>query len=308
MLKMCPHFFCGRLRQCFTVALRERYRARQSGDIQAEERGLEGFWAGPNDVDASTKRNWIGGRDELAKRADDFARGRWIELFQAASETEAPRHTTVVRSETEDQVRKGQAALSRVRRGQLSRARQELTGAALAPKTLDTLAQLQGRRPQEREMEIPAEVMDHALFTKCLQSAPSGCAPDPGGCSNEMLRVCLDDCEVFQLLFRAAEDCASASMPESASKAFMSATMTALQKPDGGVRGIATGTSFRRLVAKTLARQFGKAVESSCAPFQFALSTRVGTDCVGHVVRALTDENPMVTVLSIDGVGACDHV
>ena len=109
--------------------------------------------------------------------------------------------------------------------------------------------------------------------------------------------------EVFQLLFRAVEDCASASMPESVSKAFMSATMTALQKPDEGVRGIATGTSFRRLVAKTLARQFGKAVESTCAPFQFALSTRAGTDCVGHVVRALTDENPMVTVLSIDGVG-----
>ena len=62
-------------------------------------------------------------------------------------------------------------------------------------------------------MDIPAEVMefvpnrlfelDHALFTKCLQSAPSGCALGPGGCSNEMLRVCFDDCEVFQLLFRA---------------------------------------------------------------------------------------------------------
>ena len=70
-----------------------------------------------------------------------------------------------------------------------------------------------------------------------------------------------------------------------------SATMTALQKPDGGgVRGIATGTSFRRLVAKCPARQFGKAVES-CAPFQFALSTRAGTDCVGHVVRVLSVVN-----------------
>ena len=54
-------------------------------------------------------------------------------------------------------------------------------------------------------------------------------------------------------------------MPESVSKAFMSATMTALQKLDGGVRGIATGTSFRRLVAKTVARQFEKAVESTFA-------------------------------------------
>ena len=88
----------------------------------------------------------------------------------------------------------------------------------------------------------------------------------------------------------------------------MSASMTALQKPDGGVRGMATGTSFRRFVARTLARQFGKAVEATCAPFQFALSTRAGTDCVGHAIRSVTDANPMCAVLSIDGIGAHDHV
>ena len=81
----------------------------------------------------------------------------------------------------------------------------------------------------------------------------------------------------------AAEDTAKADMPESVRKSFMSATMTALQKPDGGVRGIATGTSSRRLVARTLARQ-----------------------C--HAIRALTDANPMTTVLSIDSIGAYDHV
>ena len=37
------------------------------------------------------------------------------------------------------------------------------------------------------------------------------------------------------------------------------------------MRGIATGTTFRRLVAKTLARQFSKVVEATCSPFQFAL-------------------------------------
>ena len=45
-----------------------------------------------------------------------------------------------------------------------------------------------------------------------------------------------------------------------------SATMTALEKRGCGVRGIATGTVFRRLVSKTLARQS-------------ALSTRAGVEC-----------------------------
>ena len=84
--------------------------------------------------------------------------------------------------------------------------------------------------------------------------------------------------------------------------------MTALEKRDGGVRGIATGTSFRRLVANLLARQFSEQVEQACAPFQFALSTRAGTDCVGHAIRVATELNTRLTVLSIDGVGAFDHV
>eukprot|EP00973_Karenia_brevis_P036587 5043834-Karenia_brevis.AAC.1 len=87
----------------------------------------------------------------------------------------------------------------------------------------------------------------------------------------------------------------------------MLANMTALQKKDGGVRGIATGSAFRRLVARTLARQFLPAIEAACSPFQFALSTRAGTDCVGHAIRVLTDHDPRATVLSIDGVGAYDH-
>ena len=58
------------------------------------------------------------------------------------------------------------------------------------------------------------------------------------------------------------------------------------------MRGIATGSSFRRSVAKSLARQFGAEVERVCAPFQLALSTRAGTDGVGHAARVVTDLDP----------------
>ena len=78
-----------------------------------------------------------------------------------------------------------------------------------------------------------------------------------------MWRVCLDDPEVTQLLFLAAEDLARGTA-HVASRPFLLATMTALQKRDGGVRGITTGTTFRRLVAKVLARQFGLEVEKVC--------------------------------------------
>ena len=38
--------------------------------------------------------------------------------------------------------------------------------------------------------------------------------------------------------------------------------------------------------------------------FQDALSTRAGTECVAHVVQALTSLDKGATILSIDGVGA----
>ena len=61
-------------------------------------------------------------------------------------------------------------------------------------------------------------------------------------------------------------------------------------------------------MSRALARQVGPKIEEACAPHQYALSTRAGTDCVGHVIRALTDANLGLTLLSIDGVGAYDHV
>ena len=50
------------------------------------------------------------------------------------------------------------------------------------------------------------------------------------------------------------------------------------------------------------------AFEAECAPFQYAFSTRAGTDRVGHTLRAATDANPNMTILAVGGVGACDHV
>ena len=62
--------------------------------------------------------------------------------------------------------------------------------------------------------------------------------------------------------------------------ALMGARLVPVAKPDGGVRGIATGCTFRRLVAKTFAKQFVALFEAECSLFQHALSTRASTDCV----------------------------
>ena len=126
--------------------------------------------------------------------------------------------------------------------------------------------------------------------------------------SYELLRTVLDDEALTGAFFSAADSLAKAEVPTEVASALFAARMTALSKKDGSARGIATGHAFRRLVARTLARQFMPQVEAACAPYQFALSTRAGTDCVGHAIRLATDLDARLTVLSINGVGAYDHV
>ena len=92
------------------------------------------------------------------------------------------------------------------------------------------------------------------------------------------------------------------------------AHLTALQKldetgtPTGDVRGIATGIVLRRLVARTVAQQYSAVVLQATSPFQYALSTRAGVDCVALMIKLLTDMDEDTTITSLDGVGAYDHV
>ena len=72
------------------------------------------------------------------------------------------------------------------------------------------------------------------------------------------------------MLIAAGQEFARATVPDTIFRSFMLANMTGLRK-DCGVRGIATGTVFRRLVAKTLAKQV---YEGSGARL-FAFSIRI---------------------------------
>ena len=74
--------------------------------------------------------------------------------------------------------------------------------------------------------------------------------------------------------------------------------MTALQKPQDGVQAIVVDDFLRRLVARTLAQQLGPALDLHTSPFQFALSTKSGCECVAHIAQAMTDMDPNHVVVS----------
>ena len=92
-------------------------------------------------------------------------------------------------------------------------------------------------------------------------------------------------------------------VPRGVLEGFRLGRVTALQKPDGGIRGIIVGDIIRRLIARTIALEISKQVEEATAPHQ-----KSGCECVSHMVQMLTQLNPQQTVVSVDGVGAFDLV
>ena len=68
--------------------------------------------------------------------------------------------------------------------------------------------------------------------------------------------------------------------------------LTASRKLNGGVRGIVAGDIIRRFVARTISQQLAEAVQTATAPFQYALSTRSGCECVAHALQGLTEIDP----------------
>ena len=101
------------------------------------------------------------------------------------------------------------------------------------------------------------------------------------------------------MFFKVSERLARARVPPSVRDTVRLGRFTALQKPDGGVRGIVAGDVVRKLVARTMSQQ---------TIYQYALATRAGCECIVHELQVITELNPRTTVTSIDGISAYDLI
>ena len=99
----------------------------------------------------------------------------------------------------------------------------------------------------------------------------------------------LEDEEALGRFGDLAEAYARADLSDGVAGGLALGKLTALQKPNGRLRGIVTGSTFRRVVARALAKQFGEALDRATAPYQFALQTRAGTDALAQAIRTATE-------------------
>ena len=195
-----------------------------------------------------------------------------------------------------------------------------LTAAALAPGSAATLEALTdpARRPAHPLRAPAPEVLQYRPSEKVLLSAHQvgealrtskrGSAAGLSGATVELYKLLLDDAAALGSFTFAVSVAARAQAPQVALDAIALSRLTALRKPTGGVRGIATGDVFRRLVSRTLARAFSGELDAATRPFQFALQTRAGTDSLAAMLRAAVELDPRATVVSLDGRSAYDTI
>ena len=148
----------------------------------------------------------------------------------------------------------------------------------------------------------PAEdfTLDKDKFTRKLRSTRKGAAPGSSGMTSEHLRYLLSHLNDVLMLHRMGKQLARGQVPQVVIEAIRVGRMTALQKLDGV-------DFLRRLVGRTIAQKINPIVERCTAPFQYALTTRVGIECVAHALQALTEEKPEA-VMSLDGISAFDLI
>ena len=197
--------------------------------------------------------------------------------------------------------------------GDLSLGRQALEGAEVALGTAATLRALRDRPARARDdiPELPRDLvafnLDEDLFSKTVRVARKGVAGGPSGMTHDHVRPLLESPKGLHLFFAVCDLLAKGQVPREAVQGIKLGRMTALRKDNGGVRGIVAGEAVRRVTAKTIAQQLGPAVKAATAPYQYALSTRAGCECIAHALQ-VTELDPEATVTTIDGKSAYDSI
>ena len=121
--------------------------------------------------------------------------------------------------------------------------------------------------------------LDEDVFNKNLRSSKKGAAPGPSGMTTDHLRPLLPDHRGLHLILPDQREVGARRSAGGCGEHHQMGRLTALSKPDGRGRVVA-GDVVRRLVARTLSQQLSPAVERATSPFQYAMSTRTGCECV----------------------------
>ena len=148
VLQSCPRHLRGRFQHASRCALEARSQDVREGDRTMELRAWELFCLLPFWLLQRPQGQGRVRKAELCDRFGKFGDGQWSTLHEAACQQASksdPKRQDRPKPNLEE---RAHAALQKIELGEVSRARQCLTGAALAPGTEATFLEMQSKRPR----------------------------------------------------------------------------------------------------------------------------------------------------------------
>jgi hypothetical protein len=171
----------------------------------------------------------------------------------------------------------------------------------VAAVTEDTLFELQAKHPSHQDnpnFSAPPDLCanDHITVSveevqRAVTSFPAGSAGGMDGLRPQHLKdlLCITNGEAADNLCVAlgqlSDIMLSGKVPAEIVPCLYGASLTALSKKDGGIRPIAVGNTFRRLVAKIGSKRVQYAMGSQLRPHQLGYGTKGGAEAAVHAVR-----------------------
>ncbi|XP_026396172.1 uncharacterized protein LOC113290799 [Papaver somniferum] len=197
------------------------------------------------------------------------------------------------RSKKTQESAKLQACRKKLNFGNYTSAIRVLSSNGIAPCITDTLKELQEKHPHAHPPTIPAEaitadpiVVDTGSVLGAIKNFPKGTSCGRDGLRAQHLLDAMSGAssavadELVTSITKVVNILLAGKCPAILGEYIASAPLTPLQKPGGGLRPIAVGTIWRKLVSKVAAVKIGKEMSTYLGDYQFG----VGVPCGGESI------------------------
>jgi len=248
------------------------------------------------------KRNSDAEEERIRSNLTSFLDGKWVFLWYDA--VSLSRSVGLSKRSSKDWQ---SAVISRAELGNLGSAFAALDSSAVADVNSETIAKLQALHPPsagpdllsdpsfKRTVSPESFIVDPKDVERAIFSFPKGTAAGPDGLKVQhlldVLRVCSagGDVDPRPSLARLSSLLLSGKAPMEVAPFLGGARLVPLQKPDGGIRPIAVGCTWRRLAAKVLIRLFNSEFRKFFEPLQLGVGTSKGAEAIIHTTKRLID-------------------
>ena len=162
--------------------------------------------------------------------------------------------------------------------------------------------------------EIVEASCDADMVKSCILSFKAGSAGGADGLFPQILKDLISKSngaiadDLLEVIVQFTNKIINGSIPEEISKIFFGANLTALRKKNGGIRPIAVGLTWRRLISKIICKASIPELYNHFYPNQMGVGIKQGIEIAAHAGRLFANKTTPSVLLKLDFRNAFNEI